>query len=72
MLCPIYMGTDNTTVLVATGHVEYHPLYLSIANVHNNVRRAHQNSVIPIGFLAIPKGQPSFDTIFTASELSNS
>jgi len=41
---------------VATGHVEYHPLYISIGLVHNTVRRAHRNAVIPIGFLAIPKG----------------
>lgn len=58
MLCPIYMGTDKTTISVAMGHVEYHPLYLSIANVHNTVHIAYQNSVILIGFLAIPKGQP--------------
>ena len=41
---------------MATGHVEYHPLYLSIGLVHNTVRRAHRNAVIPIAFLAIPKG----------------
>lgn len=41
---------------MATGYVEYHPLYLSIGLVHNTVRRAHRNAVIPIGFLAIPKG----------------
>jgi len=41
---------------VATGHVEYHPLYLSIGLVHNTVRRGHRNAVIPIAFLAIPKG----------------
>jgi Plavaka transposase len=56
MYCPIILGSDKTTVSVATGHVEYHPLYLSIGNVHNNVRRAHRNAVVPIGFLAIPKG----------------
>lgn len=56
MYCPIILGSDKTTVSVATGHVEYHPLYLSIGNLHNPVRRAHRNAVIPIGFLAIPKG----------------
>lgn len=56
MLCPIILGSDKTTVSVATGNVEYHPLYLSIGNVHNTVRRAHRNAVVPIGFLAIPKG----------------
>jgi len=55
MLCPIILGSDKTTVTVATGHVEYHPLYLSIGNPHNAVQCAHQNAVIPIAFLAIPK-----------------
>lgn len=55
MYCPIILGSDKTTVSVATGHVEYHPLYLSIGNPHNAVQRAHRNAVIPIAFLAIPK-----------------
>ncbi|KZP25615.1 hypothetical protein FIBSPDRAFT_733491 [Athelia psychrophila] len=61
MLCPIVLGADKTTVSVATGHVEYHPLYLSIGNVHNSVRRAHRNAVVPIGFLAIPKADRKYD-----------
>jgi hypothetical protein len=64
MLCPIILGSDKTTVSVATGNVEYHPLYLSIGNVHNAVRRAHRNAVIPIGFLAIPKGGSITECIF--------
>lgn len=28
---------------------------MSVGNFHNNVRRAHRGSVIPIAFLAIPK-----------------
>jgi len=28
MYCPIILGSDKTTVSVATGHIEYHPLYL--------------------------------------------
>lgn len=59
MYCPIILGSDKTTVSVATGNVEYHPLYLSIGNVHNSVRRAHRNAVLPIAFLAIPKGEYS-------------
>jgi hypothetical protein len=51
----VILGSDKTTVSVATGHVEYHPLYLSIGNIHNGARRAHRNTVIPIAFLAIPK-----------------
>ncbi|KAF8267076.1 hypothetical protein EI94DRAFT_1771946 [Lactarius quietus] len=56
MYCPIILGSDKTTVSVATGQVEYHPLYLSIGNPHNSVWRAHWNTVIPIAFLAILKG----------------
>jgi hypothetical protein len=56
MFVPIILGSDKTTVSIATGQNEYHPLYLSIGNVHNNVRRAHRNGLVLIGFLAIPKG----------------
>lgn len=52
---PIILGSDKTTVSVATGQTDYYPLYLSIGNVHNQVRRAHRNAVSVIGFLAIPK-----------------
>ena len=52
---PIILGSDKTVVSVATGHVKYHPVYLSIRLVHNTIRHGHQNVVIPIGFLAIPK-----------------
>jgi len=55
MYCPIILGADKTTVSVVTGHIEYHPLYLSIGNVHNTIWHAHRNTVVPIGFLAIPK-----------------
>ncbi|KAJ7822702.1 hypothetical protein B0H13DRAFT_2681657 [Mycena leptocephala] len=52
---PIILGSDKTTVSVATGQNEYYPLYMSNGLVHNNVRRAHRNAVTLIGFLAIPK-----------------
>jgi hypothetical protein len=55
MFVPIILGSDKTTVSVATGHSEFYPLYLSIGNVHNNVRCAHRNALVLIGFLAIPK-----------------
>ena len=54
---PIILGSDKTTVSVATGQNEYYPLYLSIGNVHNSVRRAHRNAVAVIAFLAIPKSR---------------
>ncbi|KAG2365854.1 hypothetical protein BDR07DRAFT_1449623 [Suillus spraguei] len=52
---PLIIGSDKTVVSVATGQTEYHPLYLSIRNIHNSVQRAHRNGVVLIGFLAIPK-----------------
>ena len=54
-LAPIILGSDKTTVSVATGDNEYYPLYASTGLVHNNVRRAHRNAVTLLGFLAIPK-----------------
>lgn len=58
MLTPIILGSDKTTVSVATGQNEYYPLYISIGNVRNNVRRAHRGAVVVLAFLAIPKGMP--------------
>ena len=52
---PIILGSDKTTVSVATGQNDYYPLYLSIGNIRNNVRCAHRNGVVLIGFLAMPK-----------------
>ncbi|KAG2156780.1 uncharacterized protein EDB93DRAFT_1246971 [Suillus bovinus] len=52
---PILLGSDKTTVSVATGQNNYHPLYASIGNVHNSVWCAHHNAVAVVGFLAIPK-----------------
>ncbi|KAF9234884.1 hypothetical protein BU15DRAFT_89804 [Melanogaster broomeanus] len=52
---PIILGSDKTTVSVGTGNNEFYPLYLSVGNVRNNVRRAHRDALVLIGFLAIPK-----------------
>ncbi|KAJ6541300.1 hypothetical protein B0H10DRAFT_2181502 [Mycena sp. CBHHK59/15] len=52
---PIILGSDKTTVSVATGQNKYYPLYMSNGLVYNGVRRAHQNAVTLIGFLAISK-----------------
>jgi hypothetical protein len=57
MFAPVILGSDKTTVSVATGNNEYYPLYASVGNVHNNVRRAHRNAVTLIAFLAIPKSK---------------
>lgn len=55
MFVPIILGSDKTTVSVATGQNDYWPIYMSIGNIRNNVRRAHRNGVVLLGFLAIPK-----------------
>ncbi|KAG2049660.1 hypothetical protein BDR06DRAFT_984262 [Suillus hirtellus] len=52
---PVILGSDKTTVSVGMGNNKYYPLYASIGNIHNNVRRAHCNGVAVIGFLAMPK-----------------
>ncbi|EIW77696.1 hypothetical protein CONPUDRAFT_108937 [Coniophora puteana RWD-64-598 SS2] len=57
---PVILGSDKTTVSVATGNTEYYPLYASIGNVHNGTRRARRNAVVLIGFLSIPKTNKAF------------
>ena len=56
MLVPVIAGSDKTTVSVATGHQEYHPVYVSLGNITNTARCGHGNGVVPIAFLPIPKG----------------
>ncbi|KAF8522595.1 hypothetical protein BU17DRAFT_75141 [Hysterangium stoloniferum] len=60
MFVPIILGSDKTTVSVATGHTEYWLVYLSIGNIHNNARRAHKNGLVLLGFLAIPKTEKKY------------
>ncbi|KAF8228530.1 hypothetical protein L208DRAFT_1290891, partial [Tricholoma matsutake] len=55
MFAPIVLGSDKTTVSVATGQTEFYPLYISPGNIHNLARHAHRNGVALLGFLAIPK-----------------
>lgn len=55
--CATAIGSDKTTVSVATGQNEYYPLYLTNGNVTNSMRRAHRNAITLIGFLAIPKSE---------------
>jgi hypothetical protein len=57
MMVPVVMGSDKTTVSVATGNHEYYPFYISLGNVHNNVRRAHRGALALCAFLAIPKSE---------------
>lgn len=55
MLVPIVLGSDKTTVSIATGQTEFHPVFFSILNLHNSVRRAHNDALLPVAFLPIPK-----------------
>ena len=55
MFVPLILGSDKTTVSVATGQNEFYPLYMTIGNVHNAVWRAHRNALTVVAFLAIPK-----------------
>jgi len=55
MFVPIVSGSDKTTVSVATGHQQYHPVYMSPGNISNIARRARGNGVLPVAFLPIPK-----------------
>jgi hypothetical protein len=57
MFVPVILGSDKTTVSVATGQVEYWPLYGGIGNTHNNVRRSHGAGLVLVGFLSIPKSK---------------
>lgn len=66
---PIILGSDKTTVSVATGQQEYHPVYLSIGNVRNHIRRAHKDALVLIGFLPIPKGE--FSIVFKLCNLTS-
>lgn len=64
MFVPIIAGSDKTTVSVATGHQEYHPVYMSPGNISNVARRAHGNAVLPVAFLPIPKSEHSATLLF--------
>jgi hypothetical protein len=57
MFAPIVLGSDKTTVSVGTGDTAFYPLYISLGNVHNNIRCAHRNAIGLLAFLAIPKSK---------------
>ncbi|KAI5982895.1 hypothetical protein F5J12DRAFT_788021 [Pisolithus orientalis] len=54
-LVPIILGSDKTTVSIATGQTDYYLLYLSIGNACNTTCHAHCDVVVLIGFLAMLK-----------------
>ncbi len=74
MLVPAIAGSDKTTVLVATGHQEFHPLYVSPGNISNAAHCGHGMGVFPFAFLPIPKGMlfpcPDFQILRTMNVVS--
>ena len=57
MFALVVLGSDKTTVSVATGQNNFYPLYASLGNVHNSLRRAHREAVSLIAFLSILKSK---------------
>jgi hypothetical protein len=55
MVVPVIARSDKTTVSVAMGHQEYHPIYASPGNTSNAAHHGHGNAVMPVAFLPIPK-----------------
>lgn len=65
MYVAVILRSDKTTVSIAMGDTEYHPVYLSIGGLHNGVRCAHQNALVPIAFLAIPKSKSLYTSNYS-------
>jgi len=57
MFVPIYISSDKTTVSVATGQNDFYPVYISVGNIHNNIRRADVGGFVLLAFLPIPRGE---------------
>lgn len=57
MLVPIVAGSDKTTVSVATGHQEFHPVYVGAGNLDNTMRRSRSLGMEPVALLPIPKSK---------------
>ena len=70
MFVPIILGSNKTTVSIATGQTDYYPLYISIGNIHNNIWQAHGDGVILTGLLAIAKSKLPFYVLHTVAEPS--
>ena len=57
MLVSIVAGSHKTTVSVATGHQEFHPVYVSAGNLDNTMRRSRSLGMEPVALLPIPKSE---------------
>ena len=56
MFLPLIMGSDKTTVSVATGNQEFHPFYGSTGVILGIAWHSHGSGVLPYAMLPIPKG----------------
>ena len=56
-LVPVILGSNKTTISIATSQHDYYPLYLSLGNLHNCTQWSHRKGVALIGFLAIQKSK---------------
>ncbi|KAF9489977.1 hypothetical protein BDN71DRAFT_1400681, partial [Pleurotus eryngii] len=56
MFVGVIAGSDKTVTSVATGHQEFHPIYIGPGNIDNSVHHAHGNGMLPCTILPIPKG----------------
>jgi len=70
MFVPIILGSDKTTVSVATGQHDYYPLYILTGSVQNSLRRAHGDAISLVGFLSIPKSKSQYYTHSINSNMS--
>lgn len=57
MFVPIVLGSDKTTVSVATGQHDYYPLYFGAGVIDNAARRAHRGGISLAAFLSVPKSK---------------
>jgi hypothetical protein len=60
MFVPVISESDKTTVSVATGSQEYHPVYISPGNLTNIPQRLYGHSLMADVFLPIPKSLVRF------------
>jgi Plavaka transposase len=56
MFVCVVAGSDKTIAFTATGHQEFHPLYVGPGNIDNLSQQAHGIGLLPCTFLPIPKG----------------
>jgi Plavaka transposase len=56
MFLPLIMGSDKTTVSVATGNQEFHPFYGSPGMISSIAHHGHGSGVLLHAMLLIPKG----------------